>query len=328
MMASPKFLGKNGGVSASKFNSGETPDFISKQDRGGDYFFLNLRPSQEAPFTVVCGGLESCDTGYQIDREGFEYFAIEYVVSGACGLVLDKRSYNLNAGSIFCYGPSIPHRIRNIGTGPLTKFFVNFTGREVESLIREPFLAGSSPYQLPNLESMHGLFKQILETGREGAVGCQRILRQLIELIAMTTRFNAVDLGCSGSRSYQTYARCRSEIERNFATIHSVEELAESCDISTGYLCRIFRKFTDETPMQMLTRLKMNRAGKLLLHDQMMVKEAAVEVGFHDPYHFSRVFKDCYGIPPKAFRESGARGASGVSLTAAPAAGTPRLRSA
>jgi AraC-like DNA-binding protein len=33
----------------------------------------------------------------------------------------------------------------------------------------------------------------------------------------------------------------------------------------------------------------------------LLVKEAAAEVGFEDSYHFSRVFKKVVGIPPSRF---------------------------
>jgi len=289
-------------VPSRKSKSAGTPDFISQQVEESDYFFLNLRPSKERDFTVTCGGLECCDPSYHIDRTRFDYFGMEYIVSGVCGLVLDGKSYQLQPGSIFCYGPRTRHQIRNTGDGPLIKFFVDFTGRDAARIIGDPFLKSCSPYQIGNLRNMHALFRQVLETGKQGGRGCQRILRQMIELIVLTTRYKAVDLEESDSRSYQTYARCRSEIDQNYAGIRTVEELAERCHVSSGHLCRVFKKFADESPWQMITRLKMNRAGELLLSDALMIKDVAVRIGFQDAYHFSRVFKGYYGMSPKHFR--------------------------
>ena len=291
-------------VPSRKSSPAETPDFISQQVEESDYFFLDLKPAKRCDFTVTCGGLECCSPGYQVDRNRFRYYGMEYIVSGACSLVLDGRSYNLRPGSIFCYGPRTPHQIRNSGNGPLVKFFVDFTGRDAAKMITDPFLKSSSPYQVPNLRNMHGFFRQILETGKQGGKGCQRILRQMVELIVLTTRFKAVDLEETDSRSYKTYARCRTEIEGNYTTIRSVEDLAERCHVSSGHLCRIFRKFADESPWQIITRLRMNDAGELLVNDKLMIKDVALKTGFHDAYHFSRVFKDYYGMSPRQFRQS------------------------
>jgi AraC-like DNA-binding protein len=36
----------------------------------------------------------------------------------------------------------------------------------------------------------------------------------------------------------------------------------------------------------------------------LLIKEAAGRIGYEDSYHFSRVFKQYYGMSPKQFRES------------------------
>lgn len=280
------------------------PNFISRQVTESDYYFLNLKPSADEDFLVTCGGLEYCDLKYHIDRPQFEYFGIEYIVSGMCSLVLDGKNYALTAGSVFCYGPRTHHEIRNTGGGPLIKFFVDFTGRDVAKVVGDPFLESLAPYQMPNLKTMHGLFQQIQDTGKQGGRGCQRILRHLLELIALMTRFKAVDLQSVNTGSYLSYARCLSDIELNHCTIKSVEQLAARNHVSTGHLARMFKKFADESPWQMITRLKMNRAGELLLRDHVLIKDVAGKVGFEDSYHFSRVFKQHYGMSPMRFRES------------------------
>ncbi len=287
-----------------KSSSEETPEFISRQVSESDYFFLDLNPARSSKFTVTCGGLEFCNENYRIDRKEFDYFGIEYIVSGSCSLVLDGKTYQLKAGSIFCYGPRTRHQIRNTGDVPLIKFFVDFTGTDVRKVIGVPFLSAPVAYQMPNLKSMHALFQQIQEVGKQGGRGCQAILRQLVELIALLTKFKAIDVNDFGVGSYVTYARCLSHIEQNYPEIKSVEQLAKSCHISSAHLSRIFRKFGGESPWQMVTRLKMNRAGELLIRDQLMVKEVAIQIGFEDAYHFSRVFKEYYGMSPRGFRES------------------------
>lgn len=280
------------------------PDFISRQVHESDYFFLELKPDPAVAFAVTCGGLEYCNLDYAIYRDEFEYYGIEYIVSGMCSLTLDGRSYELKAGSIFCYGPHACHEIRNIGDSQLVKFFVDLTGHEVRDVIGQPFLSSPVPYQMPDLRGMHALFLLMHETGKQGGRGCQRIIRQILKLIAMQAEFRAVDLDEATSSSFITHERCLSHIEQHYLEITSVSQLAEACHVSPGHLSRVFKKFCDESPWQMLTRLKLNRAGELLLHGELMIKEVAGVIGFEDPYHFSRVFKQYYGMSPKRFREA------------------------
>ncbi|MBT8044385.1 MAG: AraC family transcriptional regulator [Verrucomicrobiae bacterium] len=280
------------------------PDFFSHQVDESDYFFLDLKPDPEADFALACGGLEYCNLKYEINRDRFEYYGMEYIVSGACCLKLAGRKYELKAGSIFCYEPHQHHEIRNTGDVPLVKFFVDFSGREVPEIIGAPFFESTVPYQMSNLRDMHALFLLMHETGKQGGRGCQRIIRQTLELIALQARFRAVDLQDASSGSFVTYEKATSHIAQHYLEINSVTQMADACHVSPGHLSRVFKLFCDESPWQMLTRLKLNRAGELLLKGEHMIKEVAGTVGFEDPYHFSRVFKKYYGVSPTRFCES------------------------
>jgi AraC-like DNA-binding protein len=46
----------------------------------------------------------------------------------------------------------------------------------------------------------------------------------------------------------------------------------------------------------------MNLAAERLQTPDVLIKEVAVELGFHDPFHFSRAFKSIFGLSPEAFR--------------------------
>jgi AraC family transcriptional regulator of arabinose operon len=46
----------------------------------------------------------------------------------------------------------------------------------------------------------------------------------------------------------------------------------------------------------------MNAAAEQLHKPGALVKNVAADLGFTNPFHFSRVFKSVFGIPPDAFR--------------------------
>ncbi|MEX0324978.1 MAG: AraC family transcriptional regulator [Puniceicoccaceae bacterium] len=287
------------------------PVFLSSQVNESDYFFLNLKAGPGHSFTVACGGLEVCNLHYTVDRQRFDYYGMEYIVSGSGQLTLEGKTYPLNAGSIFCYGPRTQHRIENTGNSSLVKFFVDFSGTQAREVVEKPFFKPLGPRQMPNLRTMHELFLQILETGKQGGQGCQRILHHLVELVAMQATHRAVGLQEYASQTYATYEHCRIILERRFTQLSSISQWALEAGISTGYLSRIIRKYSEESPLQMLLRLKMNRAGELLLQEDLLIKQVADAIGYEDPYHFSRLFKQFFGLSPKHFRESVKR--SGLS---------------
>jgi AraC-like DNA-binding protein len=72
--------------------------------------------------------------------------------------------------------------------------------------------------------------------------------------------------------------------------------------LRNGYLCRLFRRYDNQSPYQYLLRLKMSRAAERLKQPGALVKQVAEEAGYDDPFHFSRVFASVFGLSPTAFR--------------------------
>jgi AraC-like DNA-binding protein len=52
---------------------------------------------------------------------------------------------------------------------------------------------------------------------------------------------------------------------------------------------------------------KKERAKELLREQDYTVRQAGVEVGMQDPYHFSKQFKNIVGISPSAFMKQAAK---------------------
>lgn len=282
-----------------------SPEFISKQVHDSDYFFADLSPDFRKDFVLVCGGLEYCDKDYLVRRKKFDFYVFEYIVSGQCEVTLDGTSYELHAGSIYGYTPSTSHTLWNrAGNHQLAKYFVSCTGRLVEELFESAFSSRLQPRQISNLRTMTAMFRHLLECGKSASPQVQRRGRLLVELIALETQANTVGLDDYHLQSHATFQRCRAYLELNYRMIQSVADFAARCSVSAGYLSRIFKQYANESPYESLLRLKLNRSAELLQRRDSLVKEVAEDIGFEDPYHFSRVFKQHFGISPKHFRET------------------------
>jgi len=89
------------------------------------------------------------------------------------------------------------------------------------------------------------------------------------------------------------------------ANIGNVEFRLDHCmeqfPVTKDYLRRTFKKETGKTPIQYLTVLRIEFAKRLFektYGDELSVKFVAAQVGFDDPYYFSRVFKSVTGLSP------------------------------
>lgn len=83
-----------------------------------------------------------------------------------------------------------------------------------------------------------------------------------------------------------------------------VAELAEHAGLSTRQLLRLFAHIVGEGPGRYHRRLRLEHARSLLRHTAITVTEASVAAGFESLAHFSRAYRQQYGLSPGADRSS------------------------
>jgi AraC-like DNA-binding protein len=281
--------------------------FITRQVQEYRYFFLNLNPPTDVPLTVVCGGWERSTPHYQIDRSDFQFYSIEYVVQGKGMLRMNGVETRLLPGSVFAYRPRVPHTITTDRDDPIVRYFVSFIGQDAERIMGEPVLGPNSVASVHDTQPIHDLCEEIVETGIRGGVMASRLCVGLLEMLSLRIEEQTHNDAPARGRARQSFERCRNILREQFHTLQSVAELAAITELDPAYLTRLFIRFVREGPHDMLIRLKMTEAAGHLAGKPCTVKEAAMSVGYTDPYYFSRVFKKYYGMPPAKFRRTGQR---------------------
>jgi AraC-like DNA-binding protein len=82
----------------------------------------------------------------------------------------------------------------------------------------------------------------------------------------------------------------------------SLRDLVEFSRLSPSTVGRLFREHLQMTPVSWIMRLKMERAQLLLRSRRLSVNEVGGQVGFSDPYYFSKCFKKATGLSPRDYR--------------------------
>lgn len=83
-----------------------------------------------------------------------------------------------------------------------------------------------------------------------------------------------------------------------------LEDHAGKFALSYSALRQAFSEATGVPPAQYLARMRVQRAQARLLSGGEPVKAIAAALGFPDPYHFSRRFRQIVGLSPEAFRRA------------------------
>jgi len=74
--------------------------------------------------------------------------------------------------------------------------------------------------------------------------------------------------------------------------------------MSRSAFAREFKGELDLTPMEFVARVRLNLAHRLLRSTGIRVEGIATTVGFSSRSHFSRLFREHYGIDPSSFRRN------------------------
>jgi len=282
--------------------SSRHPVFLSDQVKDSTYFVGDLSPPLMRSITVVCAGREKCQPDYTIQRDSFRYYSVEVVLEGKGQVTLNQQIHTLEPGAVFSYGPGTPHQITADHADPPLKVFIDFIGTNAQSLLEQIQLSPGTfrlTDQGAKLEQVWGLLLTMEDIDVSIRDHC---LISTMNLITSLLTIPHIDQAQASSRSHATYLRCRAVLESSYQEIMSLEQLANKCGYAIPYLCRLFQKYSEQTPYQALIQLKMRDAAAALIRSQRPVQNIAQDSGYDDPYHFSRVFKRCFGMSPSSFR--------------------------
>lgn len=91
-------------------------------------------------------------------------------------------------------------------------------------------------------------------------------------------------------------------VEQNFPYDISIEDIAACCGINRSYLGKIFHDSIGKTPQEFLIHYRMSKATELLKMTKLSIADIGNAVGYPNQLHFSRAFKNIYGVSPKNWR--------------------------
>ena len=84
----------------------------------------------------------------------------------------------------------------------------------------------------------------------------------------------------------------------------SVPLVARMVDVSPSYLTALFHKNLQISPGEYIRRIKLQESKQMIREDNMNFTEIAAALQYSTVHHFSRQFKDKFGITPTEYAKS------------------------
>jgi Response regulator containing CheY-like receiver domain and AraC-type DNA-binding domain len=104
--------------------------------------------------------------------------------------------------------------------------------------------------------------------------------------------------------SNDTINQVKYYLNRHYNEQISLQSISDKFGINLYYLSQLFKKETGENFVNYLSRIRIEKAKKLLKDSGFSVKEIAGKVGYDDEKYFIKVFSKQAGLSPGRYRET------------------------
>lgn len=218
-------------------------------------------------------------------------------------ITIQDKKYTLSEGEGVLIAPFIKHAYAKDSDIWITSF-VTFTGTIENSIAK---ILGNRQVIFTEKEQAARISLRISEIiekyehppvdARELSVDCYCLLMNFADGMYTHELLN--------DPLYQRYvAPVVQEIETNYDTDLTVQQLSGQVYVTPQYLSRLFGRFLGCSAYEYLTTFRLNKAKEYLLtHHRMPIQEIAKRVGYGDASHFIAMFKKVTGMTPLEFRK-------------------------
>lgn len=108
----------------------------------------------------------------------------------------------------------------------------------------------------------------------------------------------------SDSRARDKVLLAEEYIKKHYCEEISINLLSERYGMNPNYFSAIFKKEMHHSPVDYITRLRVEKAKEYLKETHLHIREISERVGYEDCHYFFRVFKKITGMTPMQYRQS------------------------
>lgn len=232
-----------------------------------------------------------------------DVYIFQYTLKGEGALSINGRTHSIKPGEAFFVRVPSDHRYYLPKHSSEWEFLYFTTyGKEVEKLSQHIFDNYGHVFKL----SIHSApIQYILETiekvetlginhGYEASASAYTFMMKYIEYL---------EYGQQQPNNYPlSIAKAIQFIEKNYKDDISLDDIVEVTDLSKYHFTREFKKYMNDTPINYLAKIRINKALTYLSMNEKNIEWIALEVGFSSSNYFSKVFKKVTGVSPNSYR--------------------------
>jgi Transcriptional regulator containing an amidase domain and an AraC-type DNA-binding HTH domain len=262
----------------------------------------------ERPYGILIAGHYNESADYVIQRpSGSRDWLLMYTLSGEGRIQKHDQTVSCVAGDVALLMPGIPHHYGTKGTSWEFIWAHFIPDPEWSTWLR---LSGPDErfffQMLESSEQRINMEEALLRMVRyESLAGSSELHRRLSE-IALEEILIYIQQACPAESSVSMdprIAHILNILQLFPAQKISLPELAKKSCLSTSRLSHLFKEQVGDTILNVLCKIRLEKAAQLLSSTNRQIAEIASDVGFDCTIYFTRKFKETFGETPSVYRK-------------------------
>ena len=272
--------------------------------------FFNIFPNENfIDLGMFQCGREACTPCHSFGPVTRNHYLFHYVLSGTGTLMADDakgitQTYSVRSGQGFLIFPEQITTYYADQHSPWEYSWIEFDGLRVKEALSLTDFSLNHPIYHPHSkdlqEQMVKEMNYIISHPKESSFHLLGHLYLLFDYFIQSAK--STRLTQSSKMSDYYIQEAIHYMEQNFQNDISIEEIAAVCGINRSYLGKIFRNSIGRSPQEFVMNYRMVKAAELLKLTTLSIADIGNAVGYSNPLHFSRAFKNVYGVSPREWR--------------------------
>ena len=254
-------------------------------------------------------GWERCTPAHSFGPAARNHYLFHYILSGTGTLMADDskgvtQTYSIKSMQGFMIFPNQITTYVADKQLPWEYVWLELDGLRVKSLLDTIGLSLDKPvYHARNKSLREDMANEMLYISRHKDESPFHLIGHLYLFLDYLLRSAADEQLEHGSKLREFYIHeALTYIEHNFQNEITIEDIAGVCGLNRTYFGKIFKEALGKTPQEFLLNYRMLKAAELLKLTSLSIGDIGLAVGYANQMHFSRAFKNNYGISPREWR--------------------------
>ena len=243
------------------------------------------------------------ERGFVFSGETHSMFELTYVDQGTLHSVVDGQDTILQQGELMLYGPNQWHmQYADVDVAPR---YVTIT---FDMDILDPHVLLNRKFEIPQRSAslLQQLMREQEQMDKYSPDLIIALLTQLLISLIRSSDAPATRLKASNSvhSENEIIRKAQQYVGSHIREKLSVPLVARMVDVSPSYLTALFHKNLQISPGEYIRRIKLQESKQMIRENSMNFTEIAATLQYSTVHHFSRQFKEKFGITPTEYAKS------------------------